>query len=147
MKRWCRKGRRHRGPRGRPPPACSGRIYEGSKVLPLLSPGTPLIIRSPKAQAGPFDATNLQPNKVVSSEKGLGFSFPNPLSSLEAAPGFEPGNNGFADRCLSHLAMPPFQLLLTVRWLSVKIFCAWKILEKSFGYSINTAPYPLPVAC
>ena len=29
---------------------------------------------------------------------------------LEAAPGFEPGNNGFADRRLSHLAMPP-QLL------------------------------------
>ena len=26
---------------------------------------------------------------------------------LEAAPGFEPGNNGFADRRLSHLAMPP----------------------------------------
>ena len=28
-------------------------------------------------------------------------------SDLEAAPGLEPGNNGFADRCLSHLAMPP----------------------------------------
>jgi hypothetical protein len=27
---------------------------------------------------------------------------------LEAASGFEPENNGFADRCLSHLAMPPF---------------------------------------
>ena len=27
--------------------------------------------------------------------------------NLEAAPGLEPGNNGFADRCLSHLAMPP----------------------------------------
>jgi hypothetical protein len=26
---------------------------------------------------------------------------------LEAAIGFEPMNNGFADRCLSHLAMPP----------------------------------------
>lgn len=26
---------------------------------------------------------------------------------LEAASGFEPENNGFADRCLSHLAMPP----------------------------------------
>jgi hypothetical protein len=26
---------------------------------------------------------------------------------LEAATGFEPVNNGFADRCLSHLAMPP----------------------------------------
>jgi hypothetical protein len=26
---------------------------------------------------------------------------------MEAAIGFEPMNNGFADRCLSHLAMPP----------------------------------------
>ena len=32
-----------------------------------------------------------------------------PLGGLEAAPGFEPGNNGFADRCLSHLAMPPLK--------------------------------------
>ena len=31
----------------------------------------------------------------------------NPLRFLEAATGFEPVNNGFADRCLSHLAMPP----------------------------------------
>ena len=30
-----------------------------------------------------------------------------PLKRMEAAPGFEPGNNGFADRRLSHLAMPP----------------------------------------
>ena len=29
------------------------------------------------------------------------------LKNMEAAPGFEPGNNGFADRRLSHLAMPP----------------------------------------
>ena len=29
------------------------------------------------------------------------------LKFLEAATGFEPVNNGFADRCLSHLAMPP----------------------------------------
>ena len=28
-------------------------------------------------------------------------------SQMEAAIGFEPMNNGFADRCLSHLAMPP----------------------------------------
>jgi hypothetical protein len=32
-----------------------------------------------------------------------------PPLRLEAAPGLEPGNNGFADRCLSHLAMPPFE--------------------------------------
>ena len=30
-----------------------------------------------------------------------------PGKALEAATGFEPVNNGFADRCLSHLAMPP----------------------------------------
>ena len=31
----------------------------------------------------------------------------NPLILLEAATRFELVNNGFADRCLSHLAMPP----------------------------------------
>ncbi len=41
--------------------------------------------------------------------KGLAVSA-NPLKLLEAATGFEPVNNGFADRCLSHLAMPPFYL-------------------------------------
>ena len=30
-----------------------------------------------------------------------------PYNSLEAASGLEPEYNGFADRCLSHLAMPP----------------------------------------
>ena len=30
-----------------------------------------------------------------------------PLNLLEAASGFEPLNNGFADHCLSHLATPP----------------------------------------
>jgi len=34
----------------------------------------------------------------------------NPLNYLEAATGFEPVNNGFADRCLSHLAMPPLDV-------------------------------------
>ena len=29
------------------------------------------------------------------------------LLYLEAASGFEPLNNGFADHCLSHLATPP----------------------------------------
>jgi hypothetical protein len=34
----------------------------------------------------------------------------NPLSYLEAAMRFELMNNGFADRCLGHLAMPPIIL-------------------------------------
>jgi hypothetical protein len=68
---------------------------------------------------------------VASSEKGLGFNLPNPLSSLEAAPRFELGNNGFADRCLSHLAMPPLQSLLTVRWLGVKSFAVAKDLREA----------------
>ena len=34
---------------------------------------------------------------------------------LEAAIGFEPMNNGFADRCLSHLAMPPKKTKQEVR--------------------------------
>jgi hypothetical protein len=29
------------------------------------------------------------------------------MGVMEAAPGLEPGNNGFADRRLSHLATPP----------------------------------------
>ena len=46
----------------------------------------------------------------------------NSLISLEAAPGFEPGNNGFADRCLSHLAMPPCRLSLSLSDIRVKVF-------------------------
>jgi hypothetical protein len=41
-------------------------------------------------------------------KKGAARSIVQPLDHyLEAATGFEPVNNGFADRCLSHLAMPP----------------------------------------
>jgi hypothetical protein len=29
------------------------------------------------------------------------------VKKLEAAPGFEPGIHGFANRCLTNLAMPP----------------------------------------
>jgi hypothetical protein len=45
-------------------------------------------------------------NKAI--KKGLADK-PTPFgSNVEAATGFEPVNNGFADRCLSHLATPPF---------------------------------------
>jgi hypothetical protein len=40
-------------------------------------------------------------------KKGLTADVVNPLKLLEAASGFEPLNNGFADHCLSHLATPP----------------------------------------
>ena len=33
--------------------------------------------------------------------------FGHQVPRVEAAPGLEPGNNGFADRPLSHLGMPP----------------------------------------
>jgi len=39
--------------------------------------------------------------KKVAADEG------NHLNFMEAATGFEPVNNGFADRCLGHLAMPP----------------------------------------
>ena len=45
----------------------------------------------------------------------------NPLKKMEAAPGFEPGNNGFADRRLSHLAMPPRRTYLEV---SAGVMCS-----------------------
>ncbi len=40
----------------------------------------------------------------VKGENGLKMEL---IRKMEAAPGFEPGNNGFADRRLSHLATPP----------------------------------------
>ena len=46
------------------------------------------------------------PCVVIRNQKGSELISPDPLF-LEAATGFEPVNNGFADRCLSHLAMPP----------------------------------------
>src|SRR5574340_841204 len=51
------------------------------------------------------------PDRATAPEnKKLGVATPSSLfyaDIMEAAPGLEPGNNGFADRCLSHLAMPP----------------------------------------
>jgi hypothetical protein len=43
--------------------------------------------------------------------------------------------------------MPPFQSLLTVRWLTVKIFCSWKRLEQRLGFWLNIDPCPLPAVC
>jgi hypothetical protein len=48
------------------------------------------------------DATNTRPE----TNKGS-LEWAKPLILKEAAPGLEPGNKGFADLCLSHLAMPP----------------------------------------
>jgi hypothetical protein len=41
------------------------------------------------------------------STLGFRISFPALREKLEAAIGFEPMNEGFADLCLSHLATPP----------------------------------------
>ena len=50
-----------------------------------------------------YETINLQPK----TKKDLPI-LAKSLKLLEAAIGFEPMNNGFADRCLSLLAMPPF---------------------------------------
>ena len=53
-------------------------------------------------------ATKKQTYTKLEKKNGLAKTA-NPLKLQEAAPGFEPGNKGFADLCLSHLAMPPFK--------------------------------------
>jgi hypothetical protein len=50
---------------------------------------------------------NPKPVKNFKGEKGGEVLWEADLR-MEAATGLEPVNNGFADRCLSHLAMPPF---------------------------------------
>ncbi len=55
-----------------------------------------------------FDKLKKGYEKQSLNEKGATLYIKStPLFLLEAASGFEPENNGFADRCLSHLAMPP----------------------------------------
>jgi hypothetical protein len=41
---------------------------------------------------------------------------------MEAASGFEPLNNGFADHCLSHLATPPCKQFVERRIINRELF-------------------------
>ena len=51
---------------------------------------------------------------------------------LEAASGFEPLNNGFADHCLSHLATPPVIAVETVLYTIDGVFDKGKLVMGSF---------------
>jgi hypothetical protein len=58
----------------------------------------------------------IQYGMLVKTKKLIAAQLPAIRSILEAAPGLEPGNNGFADRRLSHLATPPLkQVMLNIR--------------------------------
>ncbi len=50
---------------------------------------------------------------------------------VEAASGFEPLNNGFADHCLSHLATPPSISVETVVYTIVSMFDKGNIVHGS----------------
>ena len=41
---------------------------------------------------------------------------------MEAASGFEPLNNGFADHCLSHLATPPYKQVVEPEIINRELF-------------------------
>ena len=65
------------------------------------------------------------------SELGAEVSFrrADPAKKLEAASGFEPENNGFADRRLSHLAMPPHGARIAADGVARRIPSAHAVLN------------------
>ena len=98
-------------------------IFEGKTQYFCLSPIRPLPKRGGKLlfKTVSSEATARLGDAISGTDGSEGYQqmkkelsvLTNSLKLLEAATGFEPVNNGFADRCLSHLAMPPrvFQIL------------------------------------
>ena len=79
-----------------------------NKILQTQTPLKPSYYRFKNQQQTQL---NEPPHTIHPNPKKRPASFRHNLqafySQMEAAIGFEPMNNGFADRCLSHLAMPP----------------------------------------